>query len=175
MTRKIAERDYLAPDGTVVDDEEEATGVRYTQLATGKQINYQIPEASPGKIQTMIAVFGLKTWIGNLVSQFKGDLDAVVGRLNELAEGNWPGRAPGEGPVSKINLDALAEAMAMVAEELGKIKAGDSADQYKDRARAKLEEDPTLRRKFRADPQIGAKYNELVGKTTSSVDALADI
>lgn len=173
--RKIAERDYLGPDGSVVDDEEEAAGVRYTQLASGKSIDILIPNASPGSVQTMLAAFGAKTWVGNLVSQFKGDLGAVQGRVSELADNNWPGRAPGEGPVSKINLDALAVAMALVAEETGKLKEGDSADEYKARARAKIDGDVALRRKMRAIPEVAAKYNELVGKEAGNVDTLADI
>lgn len=173
--RKIAERDYLGPDGSVVDNEEEAAGVRYTQLATGKSIDLMIPEAVPGKVITMLAAFAAKTWIGNLVSQFKGDLSAVQERVSELADGNWPGRAPGEGVGTKIDLDALAEAMALVAEETGKLKEGDSADEYKARAREKIDADPTLRRKMRAIPEVAARYNELVGKEAGNVNTLADI
>lgn len=104
-SRKVAEHDWLAPDGQAVDDIEAATGYRYRQvIGAGGDFAYQIPGAVAGSVQTMLALFGTKTKAINWSSQLRGtdrrmpiDVAALAGRFAEIADGQWPEREGGGG------------------------------------------------------------------------------
>lgn len=156
--RKIAERDYLDAEGVVVEDEHEAAGVRYTQLRTGKTYDSMTGAADHDVVGTrvaMLAAFGLKTLIGNLVSQFDGDLAAVADRDAMIVDGEpWPGRQGGEG--SRIDLDILVEALCQEAEAQGK-----TVDKAALREKA---EDLEWSKARRNDPRITPRYVALAAK-----------
>lgn len=161
--RKIAERDYLDADNNVVDEEHEAAGVRYTQLRTGNVYDSMTGAADHDIVGTrvaMLAAFGLKTLIGNLVSQFDGDLTAVRERDEQIVDGQpWPGRQGGEG--SRIDLDVLAQALLDEATAQGAV-AG-SPDDFKATMREKAE-DLDWARARRNDPRIAPRYVALAAK-----------
>jgi hypothetical protein len=130
-------RDWIKADGTPVGpgEENQATGFRYTHLATAKRL---MPDFNPesdnppngsffdvalgeaGKTITMLAIFGGLTLAGNVVNTAtngpKGDPDAdvialITERFGELDNGVWADRAGGVGGV-RYNKDLLAQAIA---------------------------------------------------------------
>lgn len=108
---KVAERDYIAADGSVTDDEQLATGVKYKFLSTGAVIERKFDTINTDGAR-MLALFGLKTWIGNLMSQHDGDADAVNAKLDSVWAGKWPDREGAIGPRYDADILALAIAQA---------------------------------------------------------------
>ena len=151
---KVAEREYLDAKGNVTEDEHEATGVRYTHLGTGKVIEFQIP-SNRGK--DLLAAFGLKTWIGNLMSQHDGDVAAVQAKLDQVAAGNWPERVGGFGP--RYDVDALVTAIASATADAG-LPSDEGA------IRKRIADEKGYAAGALKNPAVLAHYNSLTQKAT---------
>lgn len=143
---RIAEHDWIDANGDVVESIEEATGIKYRQLATDESMTWQIPGAVPGSIQTMMAAFGARTKATNstLAAREKRKRDNTfttsdVAHMKEIFAqiqvGQWG--APSEGGVKrgpKYDLDVLTAVIcAMIEAEGGspdplkiRAKCGDS-------------------------------------------------
>lgn len=117
--KKVANRLYIGPDGKEAD-EETAIGVRYESLdETGKVVRTtevaDVSKIDPRGLQ-LLALFGLKTWVGNLYNQVlngEGSMtfDDIDSRLALVVEkGEWPERQGVGGP--RYDADALALAIA---------------------------------------------------------------
>lgn len=185
--KKIANRDWINDAGEEVQPEE-ATAVRYEFLGKGdvagdgKAFTFKL--ANPGTAAAMLAGFGALTLMGNLTNTWlaeKGDklatpYDAIAERFALLDSGKWIDRAAGGGVGAKVDRDALAEAITQVKEAAG-FAAGDTRDEYKARARQKLEDDPAFLRQIRQKPEIANAYAAIVGKTAGKPldDMLADV
>lgn len=142
---RLAEHDWVNAQGDVVEDMEEATGIKYRSLGDEKAFVYQIPGAKAGDVLTMFAVFGARTKATNSAlaarekrkrdNEFKAtDLEHVEALFGEIKEGQWgaPSESKPKGP--KYDLDVLAAVIADSitaaggAPDLAKIreKCGDS-------------------------------------------------
>jgi hypothetical protein len=177
---KRANHELLNAAGEVVENEEEATGIRYTLLANNQSFDYQTG-LEAGKGSTMLAIFGAKTLATNETSAARNNskgaasadeqMDAVRERFAIIAEGKWVDRTR-EGVGAKVDLDALAEAICRVLIAEGKSTQADVDGGYKAKVRAKLDDDKTYARKARSYAPVAAAYAELVGKTSATVDDL---
>lgn len=111
---KVANRLYTKPDGTVTKDEAEAVGVRYEALNGDKIVSVTaIPDLTKidAKGLLLYALFGAKTWIGNLYNQ-ELTADEVQARVDSVNGGEWPERQTLGGP--RYDVDALALAITKV-------------------------------------------------------------
>lgn len=164
---RVAEHGLLGPGDAVVESEELATGISYKLLSSGKVLKYQIPGATAGTPLTMYAVFGVKTLATNEASQARQKDDnsdqiaAIEDRFLLVESGKWVDRTGGVG--AKVDLDALAKAIVEVGASKGKTAALDAV-------RAKLEDDKGFRTIARSNPEIGAAYAAIVGRSVKSVD-----
>jgi hypothetical protein len=108
---RVAKHELLSATGEPVKRVEEAAGIRYTILKSGKVFTYQIPGATPGTPLTMFAVFGAKTKATNEASAYRqavargddveGDeYDAVEETFLSIDNGTWrePSEAVSRGP-----------------------------------------------------------------------------
>lgn len=121
---------YINADGLMVMNEdktgparnpESATGCYYKDLDNGQEFAVQLPKAKAGSVQTMLALFGLRTLFTNTASQArqareKGlddttDVDAIQARFAEMAEGKWGEAATREGG-PRYNDETLALAIS---------------------------------------------------------------
>lgn len=189
VKRKVAEHELLDAAGAVVDNEEAATGIRYTLLANGQAFDWQFGKSPDA--DRMLAIFGAKTLATNETSQARNNakgsasadeqIDAVRERFALLTTGKWVDRTR-EGVGAKVDKDALAEAIVRVQIASGaKNKAGAVVTQeladsgHKAAVRAKLEDDPQFVRTARQVPAVASEYSAIVGRVTKSVDDLAMI
>lgn len=169
----IADHELIDSTATVVEDEEAATGIRYTLLANSKAFDYQYGKS--GDADRMLACFGAKTLATNVTSGARQNgaspdeqIAAVAERFALLTTGVWVDRTR-EG--AKIDLDALAQAIVNVLVAEGKLEA-DKADAYRLERRAKMDADASFAPKARSYPPVAAAYNSIVGRATASVDDL---
>jgi hypothetical protein len=136
VTKKaVAKHFLLNAAGEVVENETEATGIRYQQLSTGDTFDYQISDAA----KTMLAVFGAKTLATNESSQVRnnpkgagGDaeqMEAIRNRFALLDQGEWVDRTREGG--AAVNKDWLCEATIMVMIEDKKITEEQAAGDFK--------------------------------------------
>lgn len=167
VKERVAKHALLDAAGAEVDDESLATGIKYTLIATGKSFTYQVGGVTAGSPAAMLAVFGAKTLATNEASQVRqkdesGDqLGAIEDRFLLIEGGKWVDRTGGVG--AKVDLDALAKAIVEVG-----TKAGKSPNETA--IRQKLEDDKGFRTLARSNPEIGAAYAAIVGRTVKSVD-----
>lgn len=167
VKERVATHELLDASGAVVDDEALATGIKYTLKATGKSFTYQVGGVTAGSPAAMLAVFGAKTLATNEASQVRqkdesGDqLGAIEERFLLIEGGKWVDRTGGVG--AKVDLDALAKAIVEVGASKGKTAALEAV-------RAKLEDDKGFRTIARSNPEIGAAYAAIVGRSVKSVD-----
>lgn len=135
-------RDWINEAGQPVEsgDESQASGLRYTHLATAKRLLptfnpetdpapaaavFEYRFGKPGTIETMLAIFGGLTLAGNVVNTAtngpKGDpladvIPLIAERFKELENGVWADRATGVGGV-RYNKEELAKAIASAKNE----------------------------------------------------------
>lgn len=165
---------------------EDAVGVRFT-VAGGETHEAKFPEAllAPElSLWKFASGFGYHTVCGNAINPvFNGtkatnSVEDADDNIDELLE-NWEAgiyreRAEGGGGQKRLNKDALAQAIAEVAAQLGltQLKDGTATDQAS--VRQKLEEDEkgVWARKMRSAGDVNAAYVRIAGKPTKS---LADI
>lgn len=176
---KIANREWINDEGKAVN-EEEATGFSYEFLGRTKE-GISIPP--DGEVFTrylkdmseaernMCALFGAITLSGNVTNTWMGDKDAdkpakakdaIAARFGDLFTGKWVDRTGAVG--ARVDKDVLAEAIVQIAEAAGTPKD-------KAAVREKLESDE-FAKSIRSVPAIAAKYSELMGRKSPSLDAL---
>jgi len=169
--RQVAVRDWINAAGEVVKTEEEATGIQYKDLESGKTFQWQ-SGGDAGQGATMLACFGALTLAGNVRSgwfQADGDkeadaIEAITARFALIDSGKWIDRASGErGP--KIDPEAMADAL------IAEIRAQGKEPQARDVYVQKLIEDKAYAAKVRSIPQVKARYDVAKGKT-KGIDAV---
>jgi len=168
--RQVSKRDYLDSDGAVCDKIEQASGARYTLLGDGGR-NFDEQFGDPGTFETMCAIFGFHTKVGNVANTTLNDKDnpgtpadaaAAIEEFIEAAKsGTWAERTGGVGIV--IDKDALAGAVVAVATAQGK-----NAEYATIRQR--MEEEAGYVKKVRQVPEVAMEYTRRVGKNVKSVD-----
>lgn len=171
--KQVSKRDYLKADGTVADKIEESAGARYTLLDTAGNHDFDELFGDPGKFETMCAIFGFHTKVGNVANTVLNDKDdpgtptdaaqAIREFIAAAKAGTWAERSGGV--AVRIDKDKLAGAIVSVAESKGK-----TADYQK--IRDKLESDPQYVRAARQVPEVATAYAAAVGKAPKSVDDL---
>lgn len=166
----VAKHELLNASGEVVKRMEEATGIRYTVIASGEKFEYQLPDATPGSAATMLALFGAKTKATNEASRVRQDngsaaeqLEAIDDVFEQLTGGVWRERSEGGGG-SRTDKRLLAEVLV----ELLGTKAQGTVDTY----HARLEEDKDYTRKVMSNDAIKAEYRKRAGKTGPAIDTL---
>lgn len=180
VKRKVAEHGLINANGSPVENEEEATGISYKQLATGETFTYQTG-GEAGKALTMLAVFGAKTLATNEASQVRNNpkgagsdaeqMQAIKDRFAMIeAEGKWVDRTR-EGVGAKVDKDKLAGAIIEVLTAQGKITDADSGTMYA-KVRQKLEDDPKYQATARNVPGVPEAYAKAMGRQTRTVDEL---
>lgn len=182
-----AKHELLDASGAVVEDEEKATGIRYTLLANNQTFDWQSGLAA-GTPATMIAVFGAKTLATNETSAARNNakggaspdeqMQAVRDRFALVDGGQWVDRTR-EGVGARVDKDALAEAICRVKIAAGaKAKDGTQftdetvAAGLKAKVRQMLEDDANLVRTARQVPDVAQAYAAIVGRQTKSIDDL---
>lgn len=172
-----AKHSYLAADGSVTKDMLEATGIRYEDVATGETFDWQIPGATAGSPQTMVAVFGSKTLATNEASQVRqavgrgedvdgSEVEGILARFALIESGTW--REASEGGVGKkVDRDVLAAAIVEAQAALGNTR--DLAD-----VRQKLDDNTKFFRDARKAEDVRAIYDAKMGRVAKPItsDAL---
>src|SRR4029077_8151064 len=104
-------------------------------------------------------------------------LDSLRARFELIRSGQWVDRTREGGVGTRINRDALAEAICKVLVDNQK-KTQDEVDQgYKATVRQRLEDDAEWLAKMRKFPPVAAAYALVVGKDAKSgvtVDSMMD-
>jgi hypothetical protein len=107
---RVANRLYIGTDGKPVKEPDEAVGVRYERLGANGVILWTVEVADVTKIhpdgQKLLALFGAKTWIGNLDNQDDAH-DEILAKVATVTDkGEWPEREGNVGP--RYDFDKLA-------------------------------------------------------------------
>lgn len=171
--KQVSKRLFLDTSGTPVDKIEEATGARYTLLDPKGNHDFDQQFGDAGKFETMCAIFGFHTKIGNVANTVLNDKEepgtpsdaasAVADFIKSAQAGTWAERTGGVGV--RVDKDALAGSIVAVAEAAG--KKADYAT-----IRQKLEEDKNYVRMARQVPAVATEYNKRVGKEAKTLDDL---
>lgn len=180
--RAIAEHILLGSDGKVVEDIEQAHGIRYVDKASALSVDYT--PTDPNALR-MLAVFGAKTLATNVASATRGpdkdgtaqeQIDAIQARFDWIeTQKSWldPSREVG----ARWDIDTLATAAVNVSVANGKVP---NEDDKKAAAFAKfkaLMEDPAKGKgnvtAIRSVAGVEAEYKKLQGKTAKTADDLA--
>lgn len=183
--RAVAKHYLLNAAGQVVEKEEEATGIRYVHLSTGRTLDYQVPGAVAGTPQTMGAVFGFKTLATNEASamrQKEGDNSDQVGAIEErfalIDTGQWVDRTREGGPRTDKDLLSQAGINIMQAARVADGQPAYTEAEYQaevSKLRAKMEADSKVVTLVGKVAGVSAEYAKLAGKSTKTVSDLADL
>jgi len=178
---KVAKHELLDATGAVVEEEELATGIRYTLIANNQSFDFQSGMPA-GERNTMLVLFGAKTLATNESSAMRNStkgsatpdeqIDAVRERFALLETGKWVDRTR-EGVGAKIDLDALANAICNVQIAEGRYTEEEVKTSKLAATREKLENDKAWARGARQVPKFAAEYAKLKGAATKSVDDFA--
>lgn len=177
---QIAEHGLLDSAGNTVDEFEQATGIRYVDLASKLTFDYQLTNP---KTTNMLALFGARTLATNEASasrQKDGDsaeqIEAIKARFAYMdSTGEWVDRSREGGP--RWDQPTLATAAVNVLVATKRIKAND--DEAKGKAFAKFVEsmaaDPAKVAAIRQVEGVEAEYRKLrgTGATKSADDLMA--
>lgn len=170
--QQIAKREWIDEKGEHTPDRSLAVGARYTYIKTGNAIERVFGEK--GKPETMCAIMGWQTKVGNIVNSvinddsYDGSADPMVDVKSwdeELGKGVWrePGSGEARGP--KYDKDVLAAALHT---ELADKAKGDVAS-YRTRL-----DDKSYYAKVRANPAIMVRYmQEMAKQAAPAGDTLA--
>lgn len=179
--RKVAQHDLIDAKGEVVETEEEAQGIKYTLQENGQSMVWNYADATEDE-KRLICIFGAKTLATNETSQVRnnpkggGDADeqitAVKERFAMIRTGQWVDRTRDGGVGSKVDEDALSEAVCQVLVAEGKATDEQVAGGLKAEKRERIATDPAYKRKVRTVPQVAAAYAKIVGKSTATVEDL---
>ena len=171
--KSVSKRSYLKADGSEAERIEEASGGRYTLLDPAGNHDFDQQFGEAGKLETMCAIFGFHTKVGNVANTVLNDKEdagspadaaaAIKEFLTSAAGGTWAERSTVVG--ARIDKDALASAIVEVAQAAGKVAAYD-------KIRQRLEEDATYVRAARQVPAVATAYATRVGKAAKTVDDL---
>lgn len=181
VKRAVAKHELLDASGNVVEEEEAATGIRYTLLANNQAFDFQ-SGMTPGERNTLLVIFGAKTLATNESSAMRNStkgaatpdeqIDAVRERFALLETGKWVDRERG-GVGAKIDLDALANAICTVMVAEGKYTNDQVQNEKLAAVRAKLDDDKAYARKARQYPPFAAEYAKIKGSAAVSTDDFA--
>jgi hypothetical protein len=176
--RAVAKHALLATDGAVVEDFEDAHGIRYTDLASG--ITYDFIPKNPNTLR-MLAIFGARTLATNEASAARqkdgssqDQIDAIAARFDYMESNNaWVDRTREVG--ARWDIPTLAKAAVNVAVAEGKLPAGDAEAALKAEARFTdlMNGDKAKVAAIRAVAGVEAEYKKLQGKTAKTADDLA--
>ena len=176
--RAVAKHALLAADGAVVEDFEDAHGIRYTDLASG--LTYDYTPKNPNAIR-MLAMFGARTLATNEASasrQKEGSsqdqIDSIKERFEYIEANNaWVDRTREVG--ARWDVATLAKAAVNVLIAQGKIPAGDAQKAAETEARLAdlMNTDKAKVGSIRAVDGVEAEYKKLQGKTAKTADDLA--
>lgn len=161
VKQRVAKHELLDAQGAVVENEEEAVGVRYTLTANNQTAEYK--HGTNADVDRMLALFGAKTLMTNESSQArnnpKGDQgpDAQIAAVRDRFEfmlntSKWLDRTRA-GVETKIDLDALSDAIVTVQPSLDKAAV-----------RQRVEEDKPYRLMAYRVPEVAAEYIKIVGR-----------
>jgi hypothetical protein len=180
VRKQVAKHELLDSAGSLVEEEELATGIRYTLLANNQTFDFQ-SGMTPGERNTMLVVFGAKTLATNETSALRNStkgaatpdeqIDAVRERFALLETGKWVDRTR-EGVGAKIDLDALANAICNVLVAQGKYTEEQVKSEKLAATRQKVEDDKPYARKSRQMPAVAAEYARIKGATAVTLDDL---
>lgn len=181
VKRKTAKHELLNDAGEVVENEEDANGIRYTLLAADDQpFSYQYGQ-NP-QVDKFLAIFGAKTLATNESSAVRNNpkgegsaqeqIDAVNERFALLATGRWVDRTR-DGVGAAVDKDVLAEAICQIKVENGQMTQEEVDQGKKAACRQKLEDDKTFLAQARRVPEIAARYAQLKGRAAVTADALS--
>lgn len=149
---KVANRLYIAASGAVVEDEQDAEGVKFENLERGETVTSMWKDfTDDGK--RLIGLFGLKTWIGNLFNQDL-ELDEINARLDSVKAGEWPERQGVGGP--RYDAEALSKAIA-------EVKGATDAAPF----RKRIDEEKGYGTMALKVPEVLGAYNRLTGKVAT--------
>lgn len=165
---------WLLPSGEATKEIASATGGSYTDKATGESVSWQVPGASAGNVQTMLALFGLRTLMTNTASQAyqarqRGETDVgsevtnIRERLAEIKPGAWGAERAGSGLGRGINIPALVDAIEEVAAK--KKKPFDRA-----KVLQRVTEDQKYRRDVKSIPEVAIAYAKRTAGAGKSLD-----
>jgi len=179
---RIAKHLLIDATGGVVDEPEQAAGIRYIHVKGGQTFDYQ-PTNDTAK--TMLALFGAKTLATNEASrvrqqnkQASGDeqVDAIRSRFDLIESGKWVDRTRVAGPRYDHPTLAMAAANVYKASARG---AQDSRDEaaIANAMAAKLavDADGDYQKKLVGTAGVPEKYRELVGRPQATADSLGDL
>lgn len=174
-TRKAADHSYIDTSGNKVERIEQAAGIKYVDLRTGGgEFAYIVPDAAPGSVQTMLAIFGAKTLATNSASAARqardkgaddapaNDVAGIAERFDELAEGQWAERAEGAPRGPKYDREVLADVLAQQ-----KSAKGDKAHYMQ-----RLEQEKGLAAKVMRFSAISQAYYKAKGQEAPSLDSV---
>jgi predicted RNA-binding protein YlqC (UPF0109 family) len=174
ITKVRVAKHELLKGTAVTENEEEATGIRYTQVGSGKTFELDVA-GLPDGAKNMLAIFGAKTLATNEASQARNGKDAdEAGQLLAIQERfdliagkttgtpQWVDRTGAE---RKIDLDVMAQAMANVAGKQG--KSGQAIETAFWRAKLDAED---FVRKVRNVTEFKNEYAALQGRQVATVD-----
>lgn len=168
--KQVSKRAFLER-GEECDKIEDCDGAQYLLLDPAGNHTFKYEFGKNPMWDKMFAAFGFHTKIGNVANTVLNDKDEpgtasdAADAIKEFLAGTvWAERAVGAGG-TRIDKDALAAAIVEWAAGQGATK--DLAD-----VREKLEDNPALVRKFRANPDVRALYDKRVGKAPASPAAL---
>lgn len=170
----VAKHELIAAAGGEHTSIDKATGIRYTDRATGTVFEYILPDAQPGTALTMLALFGAKTKATNEASRVRngqnGDVTAQFEAIDEVFEnitkGVWREKAEGGGG-SRTDKAVLAAVLVEFLEAAGKLQG--TVDTYQNR----LETEDGYMKKVLSNDSIKSAYRKRVGKTGPAADELA--
>lgn len=170
--KSVAKHELIAAPGGEHTTMTTATGIRYTDKATGEVFEFMLPDAIAGHPTTMLALFGAKTKATNEASRIrngeKGDSQAQLEAIDEvfanIAKGIWREKAEG-GSGTRTDKALLAQ---VLVEALGE-KAQGTVDTYQNR----LETEEAYYKKVWSNEAIKAEYKKRKGQTGAALDDLS--
>lgn len=172
--KAVAKHELISAAGGAHTSMTEATGIRYTDRASGEVFEYLIPtdNVGPGSPIMMLALFGAKTKATNEASRVrngeKGDTQAQMEAIDEvfgnITKGVWREKAEG-GSGTRTDKALLAQ---VLIEALGE-KAQGTVDTYQNR----LETEEAYFKKVWSNDQIKSEYKRRKGATGPALDTLA--
>ena len=169
-TKAVAKHELIYTEGGEHTSIELATGIRYTDLASGEKFEYMIPNAAAGAAMTMLALFGAKTKATNEASRIRNgegggpaeQMEAIDEVFGNITNGVWREKAEGGGG-TRTDKALLA---TVLVEMLGD-KAVGTVDTYQNR----LETDDKYYKAVWAS-EVKTEYNKRVGKTGPALATL---
>ncbi len=168
----VAKHELIAAPGGEHTAIDLATGIRYTDLASGDVFEYMVPEAKAGTALTMLALFGAKTKATNEASRVRNgekgttaeQMEAIDEVFANITKGVWREKAEGGGG-SRTDKRVLAQ---VLIDALGE-RAQGTVDTYQNR----LETEDGYLKKVMGNDAIKTAYRKAVGKTGPAIDTLA--